>query len=182
LVLAAIEVQDRRLGLLDKVDGVAGLQGGGVALEPAVPRDTRPQCRAVGGIEPDNATTPAEAGDAEPGCVSLALAVRRAAHPPRQQQRLAISGPSRGPPESTIGRERQRAWPASMLLGGCGAGVARRQRHVVWMAIDEPMTRAAVTLHVTVSSDLAECMDTLRDKVRLEEIWATGKATWKVWS
>lgn len=27
-----------------------------------------------------------------------------------------------------------------------------------------------------------QCMDTLRDKVRLEEIWATGKAPWKIWS
>ena len=27
-----------------------------------------------------------------------------------------------------------------------------------------------------------QCMDTLRDKVRLEEIWATGEAPWKVWS
>jgi glucose-1-phosphate cytidylyltransferase len=27
-----------------------------------------------------------------------------------------------------------------------------------------------------------QCMDTLRDKVRLEEIWATGKAPWRVWS
>ena len=27
-----------------------------------------------------------------------------------------------------------------------------------------------------------QCMDTLRDKVRLEEIWATGNAPWKVWS
>ena len=26
-----------------------------------------------------------------------------------------------------------------------------------------------------------QCMDTLRDKVRLEEIWATGEAPWKVW-
>ena len=27
-----------------------------------------------------------------------------------------------------------------------------------------------------------QCMDTLRDKVRLEEIWATGNAPWKVWN
>jgi glucose-1-phosphate cytidylyltransferase len=27
-----------------------------------------------------------------------------------------------------------------------------------------------------------QCMDTLRDKVRLEEIWASGEAPWKVWS
>ena len=26
------------------------------------------------------------------------------------------------------------------------------------------------------------CMDTLRDKKRLEELWATGSAPWKVWS
>jgi glucose-1-phosphate cytidylyltransferase len=25
-------------------------------------------------------------------------------------------------------------------------------------------------------------MDTLRDKARLEELWATGRAPWKVWS
>jgi glucose-1-phosphate cytidylyltransferase len=25
-------------------------------------------------------------------------------------------------------------------------------------------------------------MDTLRDKVHLEELWATGKAPWMVWS
>ena len=27
-----------------------------------------------------------------------------------------------------------------------------------------------------------QCMDTLRDKVRLEEIWANGDAPWKVWT
>ena len=27
-----------------------------------------------------------------------------------------------------------------------------------------------------------QCMDTLRDKARLEEIWAGGEAPWKVWS
>lgn len=27
-----------------------------------------------------------------------------------------------------------------------------------------------------------QCMDTLRDKVLLEELWQTGKAPWKVWS
>jgi glucose-1-phosphate cytidylyltransferase len=27
-----------------------------------------------------------------------------------------------------------------------------------------------------------QCMDTLRDKVRLEELWATDNAPWKVWS
>jgi glucose-1-phosphate cytidylyltransferase len=26
-----------------------------------------------------------------------------------------------------------------------------------------------------------QCMDTVRDKVRLEEMWASGKAPWKVW-
>lgn len=26
-----------------------------------------------------------------------------------------------------------------------------------------------------------QCMDTLRDKYRLEELWASGKAPWKVW-
>ena len=25
-------------------------------------------------------------------------------------------------------------------------------------------------------------MDTLRDKIHLEELWQTGKAPWKVWS
>jgi len=27
-----------------------------------------------------------------------------------------------------------------------------------------------------------QCMDTLRDKVLLEELWQTNKAPWKVWS
>lgn len=27
-----------------------------------------------------------------------------------------------------------------------------------------------------------QCMDTLRDKVRLDELWASGKAPWKVWT
>ena len=27
-----------------------------------------------------------------------------------------------------------------------------------------------------------QCMDTLRDKVRLEDLWATGEAPWKVWN
>jgi glucose-1-phosphate cytidylyltransferase len=26
-----------------------------------------------------------------------------------------------------------------------------------------------------------QCMDTLRDKVLLEELWQTGKAPWKIW-
>jgi glucose-1-phosphate cytidylyltransferase len=26
-----------------------------------------------------------------------------------------------------------------------------------------------------------QAMDTLRDKVHLEELWASGKASWKVW-
>jgi len=26
-----------------------------------------------------------------------------------------------------------------------------------------------------------QCMDTLRDKIKLEELWETGKAPWKVW-
>ena len=27
-----------------------------------------------------------------------------------------------------------------------------------------------------------QCMDTLRDKVHLEELWESGNAPWKVWS
>ncbi len=27
-----------------------------------------------------------------------------------------------------------------------------------------------------------QCMDTLRDKVLLEELWNSGRAPWKVWS
>ena len=27
-----------------------------------------------------------------------------------------------------------------------------------------------------------QCMDTLRDKVRLEELWESGTAPWKIWS
>jgi len=26
-----------------------------------------------------------------------------------------------------------------------------------------------------------DCMDTLRDKIRLEQLWQSGKAPWKVW-
>jgi glucose-1-phosphate cytidylyltransferase len=26
-----------------------------------------------------------------------------------------------------------------------------------------------------------QCMDTIRDKVRLESLWETGDAPWKVW-
>ena len=27
-----------------------------------------------------------------------------------------------------------------------------------------------------------QCMDTLRDKVRLESLWSSGQAPWKMWS
>ena len=26
-----------------------------------------------------------------------------------------------------------------------------------------------------------QCMDTQRDKMKLEELWETGKAPWKIW-
>ena len=27
-----------------------------------------------------------------------------------------------------------------------------------------------------------QCMDTMRDRQKLEELWASGKAPWKVWN
>ena len=48
----------------------------------------------------------------------------------------------------------------------------------------EPLERLAAEgqLMAYRHSGFWQCMDTLRDKVRLEELWATDNAPWKVWS
>jgi len=48
----------------------------------------------------------------------------------------------------------------------------------------EPMERLAAEGQLTayVHEGFWQPMDTLRDKARLEELWATGRAPWKVWS
>lgn len=47
----------------------------------------------------------------------------------------------------------------------------------------EPMETLAREGNMSVHfhSGFWHCMDTLRDKVKLEELWALGKASWKVW-
>ena len=47
----------------------------------------------------------------------------------------------------------------------------------------EPMERLAAVgnLAAYVHDGFWMCMDTLRDKLRLEELWDSGKAPWKVW-
>lgn len=48
----------------------------------------------------------------------------------------------------------------------------------------EPLERLAATeeLKAYQHNGFWQCMDTLRDKNHLEELWASGKAPWKVWS
>jgi glucose-1-phosphate cytidylyltransferase len=47
----------------------------------------------------------------------------------------------------------------------------------------EPMERLAREgqLSAYAHRGFWQPMDTLRDKTRLEELWAAGKAPWKVW-
>ena len=47
----------------------------------------------------------------------------------------------------------------------------------------EPMERLAAegNMHAYMHDGFWQPMDTLRDKVLLEELWQTGKAPWKVW-
>jgi glucose-1-phosphate cytidylyltransferase len=47
----------------------------------------------------------------------------------------------------------------------------------------EPMERIAADGQLMCFKHLGfwQCMDTLRDKIKLEELWATGHAPWKVW-
>jgi glucose-1-phosphate cytidylyltransferase len=52
-----------------------------------------------------------------------------------------------------------------------------------WMFEREPMDRltAQGQVHAYRHQGFWQAMDTLRDKQRLEELWAGGKAPWKVW-
>lgn len=52
-----------------------------------------------------------------------------------------------------------------------------------WMFEREPMSRltAQHQVHAFRHSGFWHAMDTLRDKQRLEELWATGAAPWKKW-
>ncbi len=47
----------------------------------------------------------------------------------------------------------------------------------------EPLERLAADgqLMAYKHTSFWQCMDTLRDKVRLEELWQTGQAPWKIW-
>jgi glucose-1-phosphate cytidylyltransferase len=49
---------------------------------------------------------------------------------------------------------------------------------------DEPLARLAASdqLQAFEHHGFWQAMDTLRDKQHLEELWATGKAAWKVWT
>lgn len=48
---------------------------------------------------------------------------------------------------------------------------------------EEPLERAARSgeLKAFLNDGFWQCMDTVRDKNVLEELWQTGKARWKVW-
>ena len=47
----------------------------------------------------------------------------------------------------------------------------------------EPLERLAKEgqLSAYMHSGMWQCMDTLRDKLYLEELWQSGKAPWKKW-
>jgi glucose-1-phosphate cytidylyltransferase len=53
--------------------------------------------------------------------------------------------------------------------------------HSVWER--EPMERLAADeqLGIYFHTGFWQPMDTLRDRRRLDELWASGKAPWKVW-
>lgn len=53
--------------------------------------------------------------------------------------------------------------------------------HTVWER--DPLEKLAQEGEVAayVHDGFWQCMDTLRDKIRLEELWTDGKAPWKVW-
>lgn len=53
--------------------------------------------------------------------------------------------------------------------------------HTIWER--DPMDRLAAegNLCAYFHRGFWQCMDTLRDKLRLEDLWTTGKAPWKVW-
>jgi glucose-1-phosphate cytidylyltransferase len=48
----------------------------------------------------------------------------------------------------------------------------------------EPMERLAYegAMSAYMHSGFWQCMDTIRDRYKLEELWATGKAPWKIWN
>jgi glucose-1-phosphate cytidylyltransferase len=52
-----------------------------------------------------------------------------------------------------------------------------------WMFEREPMSSltAQRQVHAFRHSGFWQAMDTLRDKQRLEELWAGGRAPWKMW-
>jgi glucose-1-phosphate cytidylyltransferase len=53
--------------------------------------------------------------------------------------------------------------------------------HTIWER--DPMDRLAAegNLCAYFHRGFWQCMDTLRDKLRLEDLWASGKAPWKIW-
>jgi len=53
--------------------------------------------------------------------------------------------------------------------------------HIIWER--EPLEHLATTnqLKAFRHSGFWQPMDTLRDKIHLEELWASGKAPWKIW-
>lgn len=53
--------------------------------------------------------------------------------------------------------------------------------HTVWER--DPLERLAAegNLAAFVHEGFWQCMDTLRDRIYLEELWSTGKAPWKKW-
>jgi len=61
--------------------------------------------------------------------------------------------------------------------------VLREIHQDTWMFEREPLERLAAQREVSAfrHAGFWQAMDTLRDKYRLEELWATGKAPWKTW-
>ena len=53
--------------------------------------------------------------------------------------------------------------------------------HTIWER--GPMERLAAegNMAAFVHDGFWQCMDTLRDKLRLEELWESGRAPWKIW-
>ena len=47
----------------------------------------------------------------------------------------------------------------------------------------EPMTRLVERKQLTAYTHKGfwQCMDTIREKEKLEKLWASGEAPWKVW-
>ena len=73
LILTAIEAENGDFERGGEVDGVTGLQGGGLAFHPTVPGGTSSNFRIVDGIKPDDPASPAETGDGSLLAVALVL-------------------------------------------------------------------------------------------------------------